>query len=49
MKTNTVIELFQTMVIVNMNMGKFDSRGKYFEEQQSYRGMRKGSVRGGIG
>ncbi len=48
-KTNTVIELFQTMVIVNLNMGKFDSRGKYFEEQQSYMGMRKGSVIGGIG
>jgi hypothetical protein len=37
------------MVIVNLNMGKFDSRGKYFEEQQSYMGMRKGSVIGGIG
>jgi len=32
MKVNTVLELFQTMVIMNLNMGKFDSRGKYFEE-----------------
>jgi len=30
-------------------MGKFDYGGKYFEEQQSYRGKRKGSVIGGIG
>jgi len=49
MKANTIIELFQTMVIVSLNMGKFDFGGKYFEEQQSYKGERKGSVTGGIG
>jgi hypothetical protein len=32
MKANMVVELFQTMVIVNLNMGKFDFGGKYFEE-----------------
>jgi hypothetical protein len=32
MKANMVVELFQTMVIMSLNMGKFDSRGKYFEE-----------------
>jgi hypothetical protein len=32
MKADIVVELFQTMVIVNLNMGKFDSRSKYFEE-----------------
>jgi len=49
MKANTIIELFQTMVIVSLNMGKFDFGGKYFEEQQSYKGERKGSVTGRIG
>jgi hypothetical protein len=49
MKVDMVIELFQTMVIMSLNMGKFDYGGKYFEEQQSYRGKRKGSVIGGIG
>jgi len=32
MKANMVVELFQTMVIMSLNMGKFDSGGKYFEE-----------------
>jgi len=32
MKVDTIVELFQTMVILNLNMGKFDSGGKYFEE-----------------
>ncbi len=49
MKIDIAVELFQTIVIVSLNMGKFDSRGQYFEEQQSYRGERKGSVTGGIG
>ncbi len=49
MKAHIVVELFQTMVIVNLNMGKFDYGGKYFEEQQSYKGERKGSVTRGIG
>ena len=49
MKANKIVELFQTMAIMSLNMGKFDSGGKYFEEQQSYKGGRKGSVIGGIG
>jgi hypothetical protein len=32
MKANMAVELFQTMVIVNLNMGKFDYGSKYFEE-----------------
>jgi len=32
MKVDTVVELFQTMVIMSLNMGKFDFGGKYFEE-----------------
>jgi len=32
MKVDTVVELFQTMVIANLNIGKFDSGGKYFEK-----------------
>jgi len=32
MKVDIVVELFQTIVIVSLNMGKFDSGGKYFEE-----------------
>jgi len=48
MKADMVIELFQTVVIVSLNMGKFDFRGKYFEKQQSYKGERKGSVTRGI-
>jgi len=49
MKIDMVVELFQTILIVSFNMGKFDSGGQYFEEQQSYRVERKGSVTGGIG
>jgi hypothetical protein len=32
MKADTVVEFFQTMVIMSLNMEKFDSGGKYFEE-----------------
>ncbi len=32
MKADIVVELFQTIVIVSLNMGKFDYGGKYFEE-----------------
>jgi hypothetical protein len=49
MKVDIIVELFQTMVIVSLNMGKFDSGGKYFEEQRNYRGMKIGSVIRGIG
>ncbi len=33
MKIDMAVELFQTIVIVSLNMGKFDSGGQYFEEQ----------------
>jgi hypothetical protein len=33
MKIDMAVELFQTIVIVSLNMGKFDSKGQYFEEQ----------------
>jgi hypothetical protein len=32
MKVDTVVGLFQTMVIMSLNMGKLDSGGKYFEK-----------------
>jgi hypothetical protein len=32
MKVDIVVELFQTIVIVSLDMGKFDYGGKYFEE-----------------
>jgi len=35
MKSYMVIELFQTMLIVSLNMGKFDSGGKYFEDYKA--------------
>jgi len=41
MKAHTVVELFQTMVIVNLNMGKFDYGGKYFEETSKLQGREK--------
>ncbi len=49
MKTNKATELFQIMVIMNLNLGNLFCGGKHSKEQIGYGGEGEGSIIGGIG
>ncbi len=49
MQVNEVVELFQTMVSVNLNMGNLEYGVEQFEKHISHRKERKGNIARGIG
>jgi hypothetical protein len=49
MQVNEVVELFQTMVSVNLNMGNLEYGGEQSEKRINHRKEREGNIARGIG